>query len=204
MRETLTPPPAEGALGEVPPPVLLNTWKHHAGALRRRIAEAARGGEAGLAALAGGMVVIGTELMDLYVGRLTPAAIAAKVVARLRADRLLAPDAYRAWVAAGGGYRLLPFAEDDSVWVLRAGDEERYVHVHPARWAPETLRVRANVLKTAAMALAYAVARGGDPMDRALLNRVRADYLGLAPVGRDPGAEQGVGRIIDLLRAGPE
>jgi hypothetical protein len=196
--------PAAGAPWEVPPPVLLNTWKHHAGALRRRIAEAARGGEAGLAALAGGMVVIGTELMDLYVGRLTPAEIAAKVVARLRADRLLAPDAYRAWVAAGGSYRLVPLAEDDSVWVLRAGDEERYVHVHPARWAPETLRVRANVLKTAAMALAYAVARGGDPMDRALLNRVRADYLGLAPVGRDPAGEQGVGRIIDLLRAGPE
>jgi hypothetical protein len=184
-------------------PVLFNTWKHHAGALRRRVAEAARNGEAGLAALAGGMVVIGTELMDLYVGRFTPAEIAAKVVARLQADGLLAPDAYRAWVAAGGGYRLLTFAEDDSIWVLRAGDEERYVHVHPARWAPATLRVRANVLKTAARALAYAAVYGGDPMGRALLNRVRADCLGLSPVGRDPAGEQGVGRVIDLLRSDP-
>jgi hypothetical protein len=197
-------PPAEDALWEVRPPVLLNTWKHHAGALRRRIAEAARAGAAGLAALAEGMVIIGTELMDLYVGRLTPAEIAAKVVARLQADGLLAPDVYRAWVAEGGGYRLLTFAEDESVWVLRAGDEERYVHVHPARWAPATLRVRANVLKTAAMALAYAAAHGGDPMDRALLNRVRAEYLGLAPVGRDPAGEQGVGRVIDVLRADAE
>jgi hypothetical protein len=196
----LTTPAAEDALWEVRPPVLLNTWKHHAGALRRRIAEAARGGEAGLAALAGGMVVIGTELMDLYVGRFTPAEIAAKVVAQLHADGVLAPDAYRAWVAAEGGYRLLTFAEDDSIWVLRAGDEERYVHVHPARWAPATLRVRANVLKTAVMALAFAAVHGGDPMDRALLNRVRADYLSLSPVGRDPAGEQGVGRIIDLLR----
>jgi hypothetical protein len=200
MRETLTPP-AEDALWEVRPPVLLNTWKHHAGALRRRIAAAARGGEPGLAALAGGMVVIGTELMDLYVGRFTPAEIVAKVVARLQADGLLAPDAYRAWVAAAGGYRLLPFAEDDSAWVLRAGDDERYVHVHPGRWAPATLRVRANVLKTAVMALAYAAVHGGDPMDRALLNRVRAEYLGLSPVGRDPAGEQGVGRVIDVLRA---
>ncbi len=183
--------------------MLLNTWKHHAGALRRRIAEAARGGEAGLAVLAEGMVVIGTELMDLYVGRLTPAEIAAKVVAQLQADGVLAPDAYRAWVAAEGGYRLLTFAEDDSVWVLRAGDEERYVHVHPARWAPATLRVRANVLKTAAMALGYVAVHGGDPMARTLLNRVRADYLRLSPVGRDPAGEQGVGRIIDLLRSAP-
>ncbi|HZY87750.1 MAG TPA: hypothetical protein VFE78_23125 [Gemmataceae bacterium] len=203
MRETLTSPAAD-ALWEVRPPVLLNTWKHHAGALRRRIAGAVRDGAAGLAALADGMVVIGTELMDLYVGRFTPAEIAAKVVARLQADGLLAPDAYRAWVAAEGGYRLLTFAEDDSVWVLRAGDEGRYVHVHPARWAPATLRVRANVLKTAALALAYAAVHGGDPMGRALLNRVRADYLGLSPVGRDPAGEQGVGRVIDLLRAGPQ
>jgi hypothetical protein len=189
---------------EIPKPVLFNTWKHHAGALRRRIAAAARGGAAGLADLAGGLVVVGSELMDLYVGRLTPAEIAASVVARLQADGVLAADAYRAWVAAGGGYRLLTLPEDDSVWVLRAGDEERYVHVHPARWAPATLRVRANVLKTAALALAYAAAHGGDPLGRALLNRVRADYLGLPPVGRDPAGEQGVGRVVELLRAGPQ
>lgn len=191
-------------MDEIQKPVLFNTWKHHAGALRGRIAEAARGGEAGLRALAEGMVVIGTELMDLYVGRLTPAEIAAKVVARLQTDGLLAPDAYRTWVAEGGGYRLLTFAEDESVWVLRAGDDERYVHVHPGRWAPATLRVRANVLKTAALALAYAALHGGGPMGRALLNRVRAEYLGLAPVGRDPAGEQGVGRVIDVLRADAE
>ena len=43
---------------------------------------------------------------------------------------------------------------DGSAWVLRQGEEGgRYVHVHPGRRTPPTLRVRATVLKTAVMAL---------------------------------------------------
>ena len=49
------------------------------------------------------------------------------------------------------------------------GDDARYVHVHPARYSPESRRVRANVLKTAVMALAVVKVHGGDPTDRALL-----------------------------------
>ena len=39
---------------------------------------------------------------------------------------------------------------------LSGGDENgRHVHVHPGRWTTNTCRVRANVLKTAVVALAY-------------------------------------------------
>jgi len=89
------------------------------------------------------------------------------------------------------------------MWVLRAGAEEgRYVHVHPGRWAPATRRVRANVLKTAVMVLAYFGVHGGDVGDVALVNRVRRQYLGLAPV-RDLAGDHGLGQVIELLRAGP-
>jgi hypothetical protein len=75
------------------------------------------------------------------------------------------------------------------------------VHVHPGRRTPNTCRVRANVLKTAVMALAYAGARGGGPLDVALINRVRADYLGLAPM-RALADEGGLGAVIETLRGG--
>src|SRR5687768_4486554 len=52
------------AVNEIPTPVLFNPWKHHAGALRARIADAAA--NAALDDLAAGLVVVGTELMDLY------------------------------------------------------------------------------------------------------------------------------------------
>ena len=96
---------------------------------------------------------------------------------------------------------MIEFPEDTSRWVLRAGDEDdRFVHVHPARYSPFTIRVRANVLTTAVMALAYTGLHGGDPLSRPVVNAVRRDYLGLAPVGRDPSADEGIGSVIELLR----
>lgn len=200
MNETLFQTVEQGSPWDVPAPVLLNAWKHHAAALRWRIDEAAAG-PAGLQTLADAVVVIGAELMDLYTGRLSPAEIAAKVIAALEADNRLSRDAYRAWLEAGGGYRVIEFAEDASRWVLRLGDEAgRYVHVHPARWAPYTRRVRANVLKTAVLALAYARLHSGDPSERALVNRVRKEYLGLAPLGNGLAGDQGIGAVIDMLQ----
>jgi hypothetical protein len=186
-------------LGDVPAPVLFNTWKHHAGALRRRLSEYAAAGETGLADLAAQLAVQGHELMDLYFGTLTPADIAVAVVQQLRDAGRLEPELYRAWVAAQGGYGMLTLA-DDSRWVLRPGDEsDRYIHVHPGRWAPQTRRVRANVLKTAVLVNAAALVRRGDPLDVKLINQVRQKYLGLAPV-RGLSGDQGLAPVIELLR----
>jgi hypothetical protein len=188
-------------LGEVPEPVLFNTWKHHAGALRERVRQAPAAGVPGLADLAGRLVVLGTELMDLYTGSLTPAQIAAQVIADLQAQGRLALDAYRTWLAESGGYGVLTIVEDGSRWVLRLGEEGgRYVHVHPARWAPATRRVRANVLKTAVMVLAYAAVHGGDSLDVMLVNRVRQQYLSLSPMRR-VGDDRGLHIILELLRS---
>ena len=185
---------------EAPVPVLLNAWKHHAAFLRRQVGEASAAGDAGLDALAANLVVVGTELMDLYTGQFTPAEIAAKVLDELKTKGLMVPASYRAWLAESGGYAVTTFAEDSSRWVLRMGDEDgRYVHVHPARWAPQTRRVRANVMKTAAMLLAHAGVHGGDPCDLARANAVRQKYLGLAPIGRKLSADEGLGLVLDLL-----
>jgi hypothetical protein len=189
-------------LWEAPAPVLLNTWKHHAAALRLEIAKTVQAGASALDELASRLIVIGTELMDLYIGRLTPAEIGANVLAQLQSDNRLVLPAYRAWLAASGSYGVLTFAEDASRWVLRLGDEtDRYIHVHPARWAPATCRVRANVLKTAVMVLAHAGIHGGDPMERTLVNAIRAKYLELAPVGRDISGSEGLGSVMKLLRS---
>jgi hypothetical protein len=186
---------------EAPSPILLNTWKHHADTLRLRIREAAAAGPAAVDDLAENLVVMGTVLMDLYLGDLSPWAIGESVLVLLRRDNRLSLPAYRAWIEEGSGYRTVIVPEDSSQWVLRRGDEaDRYVHVHPARWAPKTCRVKANVLKTAVMVLAYTAVHGGDPLDVALVNRVRREYLKLAPLGRDLADDQGIGQTIHLLR----
>jgi hypothetical protein len=187
---------------DVPRPVLFNPWKHHAGAIRRRIAEAAGAGPAALVGLAPQLLVMGTELMDLYTGPLSAADIAAAVLAQLRDEGRLEAGAYRNWLEANRGYRVLTLPADGSAWVLRFGEEGgRYVHLHPGRWTPHTRRVRANVLKTAVMALSFAGAHGSDPRDVALINRVRREYLGLAPVPA-LADEGGLGAVIEALREG--
>jgi hypothetical protein len=181
---------------DVSAPVLFNAWKHHAGFLRHRIA-----GAAPLDRLAAELVVVGTELMDLYTGELSAATIAEKVVGDLRTRDRFALPGYREWITAAGGYRVVELS-DTSRWVLRLGDEAgRYVHVHPGRWSPRTLRVRANVLKTAVLAVAFAAESGGDPRDVALLNAVRQQFPGLSPLGRVARGEQGIGAVIDVLRS---
>ncbi len=185
---------------ETPAPVLFNAWKHHAGALRHRLAEIAAGGEPALLLLPSQLLVIGTALMDLYTGPLTPAEIGAGILTAVAAEGHIAPADYHPWVEAGGGYRLLTLPENGSVWVLRAGEEGgRYVHVHPGRWAPDTRRVRATVLKTAVMALADAAVHGGDPLDVGRINAVRGRCLGLPPI-RGLEGDQGLRAVIELLR----
>jgi hypothetical protein len=185
----------------VVPPVLFNTYKHHAGALRARIGAAVRGGPDALAEAARQTAVLGTKLMDLYTGQLWPREISRRVVDLLRAEGRLDLAGYRDWVQGRGGYAVVTFPEDGSRWVLRLGDErERYVHLHPGRWSPATVRVRANVVKTAFLVLAHAGIHGADPMDRAVIDAVRAGHLGLPPLGRDPEGEAGLGALIALLR----
>jgi hypothetical protein len=183
----------------IPAPVLFNPHKHHAGFLRDRVRRAAAG-PAALRALADELAAVGTRLMDLYHGELSPREIAATVTAGLAgAGHGIAP-AFRAWVESAGGFRVIEFPQDASRWVLRVGDGQRFVHIHPARYSPHTVRVRAAVLTTAVMALSHTGLHGGDPASRTVVNAVRREYLGLPPVARDPSATGGLGAVIELLR----
>jgi hypothetical protein len=182
----------------VPHPALLNAWKHHAGWIRGRIAEAVADGPAGVAALPADMVVVGTRLMDLYVGALAPAEVASAVFANLRAHERFELEPLAQWLAGRGGYAVVELP-DASVWTVRLGPTDgRYLHLHPGRWAPHTLRVQANTLRSAVMAHAHAGLTGGDPADLGVVNAAREQYLGLLPV-RELSADGGLGAVIATL-----
>ena len=169
-------------------PVLLNTWKHHAGAIRAQIALAVGAGERGLDELSQRLRMIGTDLMDLYVGTLSPLEIGSQIIARLQASSQFAPDAYASWLDANNGYRAI-IVGDGSRWIVRQAEcGDRYVHVHPARRSPQTIRVRANVLRTAILTLTLSGVRGTDPMEVVVINRARKEFLGLSPIA---GSKEG-------------
>ncbi len=188
---------------EAAPPIRFNIWKHHAGAIRWQLIQIAQGGQSRLLALPDQLRVIGTDLMDLYLGPLTPAQIGMRICEALTAGGRLERTSYQAWIDAGGGYRVLGTEYDECSWVLRLGsDSERYVHVHPARNARQTRRVRATVLKTAIAVLAQVAVHGGDPLDVVLINQVRRQILDLPPIA-SLASSQGLVEVLKLLRAPP-
>jgi hypothetical protein len=198
----MTPRAFESGPSEIdetlPPPLLMNCWKHHAQSVLARVEEAASRGEAEVRALPARLVQLGGSLMDLYLGDLPLATLAAEVLEQLRAREVEDPAAFAAWVGAARGYRTLELS-DGSRWVVRlSAVPGRHVHLHPARRAPHTLRITANRLRSAILALAWARLRGGDPFDVALYNESRR-LLALSPV-RSLRAESGVGEL--LRRAG--
>jgi hypothetical protein len=183
---------------QLPHPALLNTWKHHAGWIRERIAAAVTAGGAEVAGLPAEMVVVGTRLMDLYTGPYRPGEVVELVIADLRARGLFAFEPLARWLAERGEFALTDLP-DRSRWTIRLGPADgRYLHLHPGRRAPNTMRVPANALRSAVMAHAHARLVGGAATDLAVVNAARARYLGLLPV-RTLTGDGGLGAVIEAL-----
>lgn len=184
----------------IPHPALLNTWKHHAGWIRWRITQAVSAGLAGVEALPTEMAVVGARLMDLYTGPLSPSTIGTTLIAHLSGLGRVEYASLVEWLQEQGEYALheLP---DGSKWTIRLGPSDgRYLHLHPGRWVPNTMRVQANTLKSAVMAHAHAGLIRSDPADLAVVNAARRNYLGLLPV-RELTGDGGLGAVIEALRA---
>lgn len=183
----------------IPHPFLLNTWKHHAGWIRWRVTQAVSEGREAVEILPVEMAVVGSRLMDLYTGPFTPEGIAVTLGDQLRVAGRFEYAPLREWLEGQGEYALLELP-DGSKWTIRLGPADgRYIHLHPGRWVPNTMRVNANTLKSAVMAYALAALVGGNPADLAVLNEARRKYLGFLPV-RELTGDGGLGAVIEVLR----
>lgn len=179
----------------MPPPFLLNCWKHHARTVLERIHAVIGRGEEAVRALPRSLLLVGHELMDLYLGPLSPAEIAAETRGILVARDAFEPEEFGAWIGRLGGYGTLPIS-DGSVWVLRASPVAgRHIHVHPGRRSPHSVRVRANLQKSVIATLAWAGLRGLDPARVATVNEARRELLALAPV-RSVDDDRGFGELL--------
>jgi hypothetical protein len=171
----------EGLGHIMPEPVLFNPWKHHQDYIIDQIRRFADPDE--LPLLSQHLNKIGESTTDLYIGTLGLEDIADLTLAKLEKMNLNSEESYLHWIRRSkGSYRTETFP-DGSVWVFRTGyDERRYVHIHPGRNVPFTLRVKANVLKTAISVNARTLAEGGNPLDIIKINEVRRGFIGLDPI----------------------
>ena len=180
-------------------PVTLNCWKHHAGFIRKQIKYAGikKITEAELKRI---LLVICESQMDLYLGKLTPDEIVNDVIHKLKTLNIFHIGDYKKWLSEEEKeYRLLEIS-DKSVWTLRWGmQKERYVHIHPGRYSPLTIRVKALTLKTTIVAITLANINNNSQIDLNFINNIRKTLLNTAPL-KSLSSSAGLGRLMDILK----
>lgn len=179
-------------------PLTFNCWKHHADYIKKQI-EFYRGEKISVNELQKSLLVIGESQMDLYVGKLSPQRICDELVGKLKSTGMLAFEEYKKWLIEKGKEYKLTEISDSSVWALRLGkQEERYVHIHPGRYSPVTVRVKALTLKTAIAVLIMNYEKNFQLMDTQQINEVRKKILNLPPVKKF-SSNSAVLRVINIL-----
>lgn len=156
-----------------PAPFLFNPLKHHLAYIQRYIIETTP------SLLSENLLKIGGSQMDLYTGRLAIEEICQQIKLQLFADNAF--DRVSFQKSLKRGYQKLTLS-DDSKWILRTGnDPDRYIHLHPGRYSPHSIRIKASTLKTVIGCL---VIYGKSDIDLLKINQVRTEVLGLSPVAR--------------------
>lgn len=165
--------------------ILFNALKHHRGYIHAQIETATPDTLPGL------LKKLGNSQMDIYYGYLSLEGLFEEVLTHIPvADEA----AYLAWLKEG--YREITLS-DTSRWILLEGNVPgQYIHLHPARYSPASMRVKAPILKTA---IACIVCHPGVAHpDLQMVNHIRTTILGLSPV-KDLAQCQHLWQVMNML-----
>lgn len=165
--------------------ILFNALKHHRGFIHQQIKIATT------ATLPGLLKKLGNSQMDIYYGSLSLEGLFEAVLTHIP----VADEAgYLAWLK--GEYKEITLS-DTSRWILLAGNVPgQYIHLHPARYSPESMRVKAPILKTA---IACMVCHPGlTHPDLKMVNHIRTGMLQLSPV-KDLDQCQHLWKVMNML-----
>ena len=181
-------------LNAIPDPFLLNPWKHHLGYIRSHI-PVLRLQESQV--IKNHLLMIGESVTDIYYGNMTVQQVCDDIRKRLEAEGIFEKPGYFAWLDTVSDYESLPVS-DGSLWLMRAGNDMRYIHIHPAKISPMVSRVKNQQLKTAIL---YLVCKDGQTEISRLqhINALRRDFLNLSALKHISHTQE---RVISLLSDG--
>ena len=136
---------------------------------------------------------LGASQLDMYCGNLGVEDVLQQVAAYLHGAGIHTTAGYKQWV--GDGFKLYKLS-DDSVFTLRFINNDKPIHLHPARYAPHTVRIKANALKTV---ICFMLMReDANSLSITTLNNVRQQYLQLPPISVTAGIEE-LEKVYKLL-----
>lgn len=173
-------------LFEIPEPFCFNLLKHHLGYLHAFAAKHILMERRSLPEAASELVELGHLLTDVYTGALSPGQICTQIRRRLESEQHFPEASYLKWIdESTGRYRLVEIA-DNSVWtLLYSSNTKQYLHIHPARRSPHSIRVRSIALKVAL--LLFISGCIPQPKEELLVeaNHLRVHFFGESPIGKN-------------------
>lgn len=170
--------------------IFFNPLKHHLGYIRECMLHF----NDTVPSLVSHLKTIGGSQMDLYTGDLSVVEVYHQIRERLLDIDLLKKSLYFKYLDQNNGYIILKLT-DDSLWVLRKGvHPQKFVHIHPARYSPHSMRIKASTLKTV---IAARIACGKE-VGLAEINEIRVKNLHLSPL-KKMISNRGIGKMLQLL-----
>lgn len=159
---------------------LFHSFKHHLQTDKRWLKQAK---SESLETILSQLKTLGNSVFDYYIGGLRVDEIIGEVFDFLDANDYIDRHKYIEWLSKNQGYREITLS-DHSRWTLRFINRSDYIHVHPSRYSPYTIRMKANTLKTILCTL---VLESDDDFKITVqkINKCRVEYLQLSPINEN-------------------
>jgi len=183
---------------KIPVPVTLNCWKHHAGFIINQI-KLLRKNQISKVELRKLLLTIGESQMDLYLGSLNPKEVANEIINNLKNFSINKYSNYDNWLSEDGKRYKQMGISDSSIWTLRLGNEKKkFLHIHPGRYSPLSIRVKAITLKSAIAVKVFAQDENYEDLDLKSINEVRKMFLKLPPL-KSLSPSSGIGKFLNIF-----
>ncbi|WP_297093482.1 hypothetical protein [uncultured Draconibacterium sp.] len=181
---------------EIPLPVQYNPYKHHFRFLLNELKEW-QNGDWNITEKT--MLSIGNNLIDFYLGELTPEQVCKASLNYFETRNISAKTAFNNWMGNAEWKKItLP---DESKWLIKHGNQpDRYIHIHPAKFSKHTIRVRATTLKTVLTLCVHKVPILNDAeQNLKSVNEQRISYLQLSPIKSLDEEDSGILKLWQLF-----
>lgn len=177
---------------EIPLPIMFNPLKHHFHFL---LGEIERWKKCTWPEVNEELLSVGSNLIDFYTGKLNVSQICKESLAFFREQEIDSRDKFLMWVQ-GPNWKKIELS-DQSEWLIKMGNqEERYLHIHPAKFSKHTIRIRATTLKTVLALLVHETpVNASQKINLEPVNSIRKNRLALSPIKSLHSADSGIMRL---------
>lgn len=177
---------------EIPLPIMFNPYKHH---FRFLLNEIEKWKQYEWSDVSEDLLSIGNNLIDFYLGSLSVNQLCAESINFFHSRKIISKNKFKKWIHATDWKKIE--LSDQSKWLIKFGNnDERFIHIHPAKFSKHTIRVRATTLKTVIALMVNEISSDSLQKHNLLaVNTIRKERLGLSPIKSLHTPDSGIMRL---------